>query len=87
MIKPVNNNLLVKIIENETVTKQGLIIKNDKNEDIKRGKIIKISDDIIDNNLKENIEIIFNSEDSNKIFYDNQNYILIDKDKILGIIE
>lgn len=87
MIKPVNNNLLVKIIENETVTKQGLIIKNDKNEDIKRGKIIKISDDIVDNNLKENIEIIFNSEDSNKIFYDNQNYILIDKDKILGIIE
>jgi co-chaperonin GroES (HSP10) len=87
MIKPVNNNLLIKIIENETVTKQGLIIKNDKNEDIKRGKIIKISDDIVDNNLKENIEIIFNSEDSNKIFYDNQNYILIDKDKILGIIE
>lgn len=87
MIKPVNNNLLVKIIENETVTKQGLIIKNDKNEDIKRGRIIKISDDIVDNNLKENIEIIFNSEDSNKIFYDNQNYILIDKDKILGIIE
>jgi co-chaperonin GroES (HSP10) len=87
MIKPVNNNLLIKIIENETVTKQGLIIRNDKNEDIKRGKIIKISDDIVDNNLKENIEIIFNSEDSNKIFYDNQNYILIDKDKILGIIE
>ena len=87
MIKPVNNNLLIKIIENETVTKQGLIIKNDKNEDIKRGKIIKISDDIIDNNLKENIEIIFSSEDSNTIFYNNQNYILIDKDKILGIIE
>ncbi len=86
MIKPLNNNILIKIKETENITKQGLIIKENKNEDIKIGEIIKISEDIEDN-LKENIKVIFNINESNKFFYNNENYILINKDKILGIIE
>ncbi len=87
MIKPLNNNILIKIKENENITKQGLIIRENKNDDVKIGEIIKISDYIKENYLKENSKVIFNTSDTNKFFYNNENYILIDKNKILGVIE
>lgn len=87
MIKPLNNNILIKIKDNENITKQGLIIRENKNEDVKVGEIIKISECIKENNFKENSKVIFNISDSNKFTYENENYILIDQNKILGVIK
>lgn len=85
MIKPLNNNILIKIKETESISRQGIIISESKNENIKIGEIIKVSEEVTF--LKENVKVIFDIRESNKFFYDNENYILINKDKILGIIE
>ncbi len=85
MIKPLNNNVLIKLIEVETTTKKGLIIQNNQSSEIKTGEIIRVSDN--SNSFKEKNKVIFNINESNKVFYNNQNFILIENNKILGIIE
>ncbi len=87
MIKPLYNNVLVKILEPEIIIKQGLIIQNNQNEEIKLGEIIRLSDGFKNIYIKEKMKILFNINESNKMFYSNQNYFLIDSNKILGIIE
>jgi co-chaperonin GroES (HSP10) len=87
MIKPININILIEIIEEEIITRQGLIIKENKNDEIKIGIIIKVSESIKNNLFKEKTKIIFNTNDADKLFYHNKNYILLKIDKVLGIIE
>lgn len=87
MIKPLYNNILIKLIEDETITKNGLIIKNNSNDEIKIGLIIKVSETINEIFIKENTKILFNINDAQVFFHNNENYILIDYKKILGIIE
>lgn len=87
MINPIYNNLLIETIENETITKQGLIIKSNQNDEIKIGKIIKISKNIINEDFKENLKVLFNISEASKVYFNNKNFILIDANKILGIIE
>ena len=79
MIKPINNNILIKLKNNQ---KEGLLLVNDevRNQAI----VINISDE--EKEIKVGTQIYF---DDTEVFNlnNNQEYLIIHRSKVLGILE
>ena len=80
MIKPINNNILVEITNNHK--KESLIIINEQQSQ-KYGIVKNINNN--EKEIKIGDSVIFDIKD---IFYvDNSNYVIINQNQILGIME
>ena len=87
MLKPINNKIIIELIEKENKTKSGIIVNNYSNEKQAIGKIIAISEDINLEDLKINKEIIFDKYSGMDIKFEEKDYIIIDIKDILAVIE
>ena len=94
MIKPLGDRILVKPLEQKEVKKGGIIIPDTAKEKPQEGEVIavgkgKIADDgkLIPMELKAGDKILFGKYSGNEVKIDNIEYLIMNQDDVLGIIE
>ena len=93
-IRPLQDRIIVKRLEEETKTKGGIIIPDTAKEKPIEGKVIavgkgKVADDgtLIKMEVKVGDTVLFSKYGGNEVKIDGQEYLIMREDDILGIIE
>ncbi len=93
-LRPLNDRILVKRVEEETTTKGGIIIPDSAKEKPAEGRVIsvgagKLSDDgnRVPLEVKEDDRVLFSKYSGNEVKIDGEEYLIMREDDVLGIIE
>ncbi len=93
-LKPLQDRILVKRMEEETTTKGGIIIPDTAKEKPAEGKVVsvgngKIGDDgkRIPLEVKKGDRILFGKYSGNEVKIDGEEYLIMPESDVLGIIE
>jgi chaperonin GroES len=93
-IRPLQDRIIVKRLDDETKTKGGIIIPDTAKEKPIEGKVIavgkgKVADDgnLIKMEVKVGDKVLFSKYGGNEVKIDGQEYLIMREDDILGIIE
>lgn len=93
MLKPLGDNVVVKMIEAEEVTKSGILLATNSKEKSQVGEVIvigngKMSDGTqIEMLVKTGDKIVLNKYAGTQVECDNQEYYILSQKDILAIIE
>ena len=94
MIKPLYNNVLLKKEKAANETKSGIILtQKEKTEDyavvvaLSDNKEVKINDKVYEMPLKVGDKVMYKKYSGTDIKEDDEEYILINAEDILGIVE
>ncbi len=90
MFKPLGLRVLVERVEEEAKTASGIIIPDNAKEKPLEGKIIAISKEVEEDEnlpLKEGDKVVFAKYSGTDITIDGKEYLVLNTDDILGIIE
>ena len=90
MFKPLGLRVLVQRVEEEAKTASGIIIPDNAKEKPLEGKVVAISKEVeVDENLplKEGDKVVFAKYSGTDITIDGKEYLVLNTDDILGIIE
>jgi chaperonin GroES len=93
-IRPLQDRVIVKRIEEEEKSKGGIIIPDTAKEKPQEGKVVavgkgKVSDDgkIIPLDVKVNDRVLFGKYSGSEINIDGEEHMIMREDDILGIID
>ena len=93
-IRPLNDRILVKRLEEEETTKGGIIIPDSAKEKPAEGEIIavgagKLNDkgDRVPVELKAGDRVLFSKYGGTDVKLDGEDYMIMREDDILGVIE
>jgi len=93
-IRPLQDRILVKRVEEETKTKGGIIIPDSAKEKPIEGKVIavgngKVKDDgtRVPVDVKEGDKVLFGKYSGTEVKIDGEEYLIMREDDILGIID
>jgi len=93
-IRPLQDRVIVKRIEEEEKSKGGIIIPDTAKEKPQEGKVVavgkgKVGDDgkIIPLDVKVNDRVLFGKYSGSEINIDGEEHMIMREDDILGIIE
>ena len=93
MIKPLNDNVLLKIATVETKTASGIILNVSDKEEKNIGIVIAVGDGkIVEGKqvlpiVKENEKVIFDKYAAIEVEYLNEKYLIVPETGILAVIE
>lgn len=93
MIKPLQDRVVIKMIENEETTKSGIILSSGAKEKpqiaeiIEVGPGLEVEGKIIKMNVKKGDKVIVSKYAGTEVKYDGNDYIIVKQDDILAIIE
>ena len=93
MIKPLQDRVVVKMIENEETTKSGIILSSGAKEKPQIAKVIAVGPGgIVDGNevkmfLKEGDRVIASKYAGTEVKYEGTEYIILKQSDILAIVE
>lgn len=82
--KPLGKRVLVKRLEEESVTSSGIIIPDNAKEKPSRGEVVAVSSEVTE--LTAGNNVVFGKYSGNEISLDGTKYLVIDTDDIFGII-
>ena len=93
MIKPLNDNVLLKkeVVENKTAS--GIILSTSEKSEENVGVVVAVGNGkMVDGkrepmNVKVNDKVIFEKYSTTEVEYQNEKYLLISESKILAVIE
>jgi len=93
-IRPLQDRIIVKRLEEETKTKGGIIIPDSAKEKPIEGKIIavgkgKVTDDgkVLPLDVKVGDKVLFSKYGGTEVKIDGEEYLIMREDDILGVIE
>lgn len=93
-LKPIRDRVLIKPLDNETVTKSGIVIPDNAQEKPMQGKILgvgtgKITEEgqIIPLVVREGNTVLYSKYAGQSIKIDNVEHIVLKEDEILAIVE
>ena len=93
-IKPLHDRVLVKRIEKDNKTKSGIIIPDTAKEKPQEGEVIAVGAGRRDDDgkvhpldVKKGDKVLFGMYSGTEVKIDDQEYIILREDEILGIIE
>jgi chaperonin GroES len=93
-LKPLHDRILVKRLEEEQVTKGGIIIPDSAKEKPIKGEVVavgqgKTADDgkLIPMNVKQGDKVIFNKYAGTEIKIEGEEFLIMREDDVLAIIE
>ena len=93
-VKPLQDRVLVKRVEEEQLSAGGIIIPDSAKEKPAEGVIISVGNGKITNNgelialtVKKGDRILFSKYAGTEVKIDNQEHIVMREDDILGVIE
>ncbi len=84
MIKPINSYILLKIINEEEITKGGFILSSINENIIKKGLVVEVN---TESKLSKRDTILFNINESQTFTYQSEVFYLIPEKQILAVIE
>ena len=90
MFKPIGLRVLVERIEEEAKTASGIIIPDNAKEKPLEGKVIAISKEVEEDEtlpIKEGDTVVFAKYSGTEITIEGKEYLVLNTDDILGIIE
>ena len=93
MIKPLNDNVLLKKEITENKTKSGIILSTNENKQENIGVVVAVGEGkVVDGKrepmtVKKNDRVIFDKYSTTEVKYQNEEYLLIAESKILAIVE
>ncbi len=93
-IKPLQDRILVKRIEEEEKTKGGIIIPDAAKEKPQEGKVVAVGDGkVLENGTKVPLtvkvgdKILFGKYSGTEIKVDGEEHLILREDDVLGIVE
>lgn len=94
MIKPLNDRVLIKMIEAEETTKSGIILKTNSNEKQQIAEIVEVGPGGMDENgkkiemqVKKGDKVITSKYSGTEVKYEGTEYIIVKQEDILAIVE
>ncbi len=93
MIKPLNDNVLLKkeVVENKTAS--GIILSSNENVEENIGVVVAVGNGKLEDGkriemtVKENDKVIFDKYSTTEVTYKDEKYLLISESKILAVID
>ena len=93
-IRPLNDRVLVKRLEEEVMTKGGIIIPDSAKEKPAEGEIVAVGNGRLDDKgkrvaveLKVGEKVLFSKYGGTEVKLDGEDYLIMREDDILGVIE
>ncbi len=93
-IRPLNDRVLVKRLEEEEMTKGGIIIPDSAKEKPAEGEIVAVGNGKMDDKgkriaieLKVGDKVLFSKYGGTDVKIDGEDYMIMREDDILGVIE
>ena len=93
-VRPLQDRILVKRVEEESKTKGGIIIPDSAKEKPAEGKVVsvgngKVCDDgkRVPLDIKENDRILFGKYAGTEVKIDGEEYLIMREEDVLGVIE
>ncbi|MCX8021994.1 MAG: co-chaperone GroES [Syntrophorhabdaceae bacterium] len=93
-VKPLQDRILVKRIEEEEKTKGGIIIPDSAKEKPQEGKVVAVGDGkLLDNGTKVPLtvkvgdKILFGKYSGTEIKIEGEEHLILREDDVLGIVE
>lgn len=93
-LRPLQDRIIVKRLEEETVTAGGILIPDTAKEKPQRGEIIavgkgKVTEDgkVLPVDVKAGDKVLFGKYAGTEIKIEGQDYLIMREDDILGVIE
>jgi len=93
MIKPLQDRVVVKMIENEETTKSGIILSSGAKEKPQIAEIVEVGPGVetegkeIEMYVKKGDKVILNKYAGTEIKYEGQEFIIVKQEDILAIVE
>ena len=93
MIKPLQDRVVVKMIEEEETTSSGIILSSGAKEKPQIAEIIEVGPGKEENgklvkvNLKKGEKVIISKYTGTEVKYSGEDYIILKEDDILAIVE
>lgn len=93
MIRPLQDRVVIKMIENEETTKSGIILSSGAKEKPQIAEIIEvgpggeIDGKKVEMNVKKGDKVIVSKYAGTEIKYEGEDYIIVKQDDILAIVE
>ena len=93
MIKPLQDRVVIKMIENEETTKSGIILSSGAKEKPQIAEIIEagpggeIGGKAVKMYVKKGDKVIVSKYAGTEVKYDGEEYIIVKQDDILAIVE
>ena len=93
MIKPLQDRVVLKMIENEETTKSGIILSSGAKETPQVAEIIevgpgeKIKGELQEMYVKKGDKVIVSKYAGTEVKYEGEEYIIVKQDDILAIVE
>lgn len=96
MIKPLSNNLLIKMEDNnskEKTTQSGIILGSTTKEKTQIGEVIEtgkgkcINEKLIPMEVKKGNKVLISEYSGTKFKYNDEDYVIVSEDNVLAIIE
>lgn len=94
MIKPLNDRVLIKMVEAEETTKSGIILTSGSQEKPQIAEVVEIGPGGIDENgkkieiqVKKGDKVIISKYSGTEVKYEGVEYIIVKQADILAIVE
>lgn len=93
MIKPLQDRVVIKMVENEETTKSGIILSSGAKEKPQIAEIIEvgpggeIDGKVVKMNVKKGDRVIVSKYAGTEVKYNDEEYIIVKQDDILAIVE
>ena len=93
-IRPLNDRILVKRLEEEETTKGGIIIPDSAKEKPAEGEVVAVGPgktddkgDVVHMQLKVGDRVLFSKYGGTDVKLDGEDYLIMREDDVLGVLE
>jgi len=87
-VKPMDDRVLVELLEEESKTASGIIIPDSAKEKPTMGKVVAVgTDEDLQEHIKEGDKILFGKYGGEDISFDGVDYKIIQRSDILAVVE
>ena len=93
-IRPLQDRILVKRIDEEEITKGGIIIPDSAKEKPQEGKVIAVGNGRVSEDgttrpldVKKGDKVLFSKYGGTEVTLDGQEHLIIREDDVLGVLE
>ncbi len=87
-IKPMDDRLVLELLEEETRTKSGLYIPDTAKEKPIMGKVVAVgTDEDLREKIKEGDKVLFAKYGGEEISFDDRSYKIVQRSDVLAVIE
>lgn len=83
MIKSIGKNVIINSVKSNEYEKNGIIVKSSSLSNI-IGNVVSIGSEVLEIGVGD--KIIYNESNAKKIFYENNEYFVINEKEVLAII-